>query len=570
MRETVRRLLRERHVDLVRFAYLTLDDGDTAPGVLLAQARRAVRRAAGKAGSSYAALRRALCAELLTGPPSPLLRPHRLLGEPMPGAAGPTRKALREASLHERLVCLLCRLEGLTPPETAAELGEHMMLGIDQVDRALASLGTASGEGTSGQRAELLAFDPTLVRVRPPLPPRRSVVAAGLAIFLAVGATGYLQQRDAPSGDPLVVNGSAWRRTSTPQLEQWPTRGPLSGDAALLRRAADAWRRDRREPPVGTIAVLYAGRVDGATVVVLRDSPGYRNAPMIADYYERRLSRGVESLNRSAGSAARLVMLGSTSRFLAPPWLTGVRVARPSDIAPRWLPVPVHDGLSDPVPWSWIGPRCQNYLVFTMTHRPATGGWPRPLLQLAARTAGSPTSRVWFRGDLARDVRGQWAALRAAACESVASLADTGDLRIGRLWQGGLPDGGGQAWLLTIDTSVPWGAPGTAALVGPDGRALSERGGTNGDYASDGNTRAAAVWWRSPRRWHLVAAGGPGVTELRVVGDLGTHRARGPDPLLTVPGPAVRHPEAQDVRELPVAQVVAVEPDGDRTLLGPA
>ncbi|MGI5165268.1 hypothetical protein ACQEU3_12995 [Spirillospora sp. CA-253888] len=569
MREAVRRLLRERHVDLVRFAYLALDDGADAPDLLLVRARRAVRQAAaGRAATSYAELRGALCAELLAGPPPARLRWFRLLAEAAPGTAGPARAALREASPHERLVCLLGRLEGLTSPEVAAELGERMMLDTWHVDRTLAELDTASGLDAAGQRAELRAFDPTLMRVRPPMP-RRRLPAVALAALLLAGTLLALQQRDDPSGDPLVVGGDVWRRTSSPLLEHWPTRGPLSGDAALLRRAADAWRRDRREPPVGRIAVLYAGRVDGAAVVVLRDSPGYRNAPMIADYYERRLSRGVESLNRLGGASGQLIMLGPTWRFLAPPWLTDVRVARPSDAVPRWAPVRVDDGLSDPVPWSWIGPRCQNYLAFAMTHRPATGGWPRPLLQLAAQTAGTPTSRVWFRGDLMRDTRAQWAALRAAACESIRSLSETGDLRIGRLWEGGLP-GGDRAWLLTIDTSVPWGAPGTAALVSPDGRALSERGRTNGDYAASGETMAAAVWWRSARRWHLVAAAGPGVAELRVVGDLGTHRARGRGPVLTVPGPAVRRPDAQDVRELPVVQVVAVEPDGDRTLLGPS
>ncbi|MFI6522378.1 hypothetical protein ACIBF1_42995 [Spirillospora sp. NPDC050679] len=574
MREAVRRLLRERHVDLVRFAYLALDGGDAAPALLLAQARRAVRRAAGKSGPSYSGLRRALCAELLAGTPPPLLRPQRLLGEAAPGDPGPVRKALREASPHERLVCLLCRLEGLSAPETAAELGEHMMLDVGQVDRALAGLDSASGVDAAGQRAELLAFDPTLVRVRPPLPPRRRFTAAGLALLLAAGAPAYLRQGGGPPADPLVIPGSVWRSTSSPQLEHWPTRGALSGDAALLRRAADAWRRDRREPPVGGIAVLYAGRVDGATVVVLRDSPGYRNPPMIADYYERPLSRGVESLNR-LGGAGRLIMLGSTRRFLAPPWLTDVRAARPADGTPRWTPVPVDDGLSAPLPPDWFERRCQNYLAFTMVHRSATGGPRRSLVQLAAHGPDSPSPRVWFRGRLADDARAQWAALRAAACESIASLTDTGltetgDLRIGRLWEGRLPDGGGRAWLLTIDTAVPWGSPGTSALIAPDGRALSERGGTNGDFASSGETMAAAVWWRSARRWHLVAASGPGVSELRTVGDVGAHRARGRGPVLMAPGPAVRRPDPQDVRELPVVQVVAAEPDGDRTLLGPA
>jgi len=56
--------------------------------------------------------------------------------------------------------------------------------------------------------------------------------------------------------------------------------------------------------------------------------------------------------------------------------------------------------------------------------------------------------------------RFRWAALRAVACGAV-TLRESGDLRLGRLWSGEPPDGGGRATLLTVDGAAPGAAPGT-------------------------------------------------------------------------------------------------------------
>ncbi|MFA1538934.1 hypothetical protein [Actinomadura monticuli] len=46
----------------------------------------------------------------------------------------------------------------------------------------------------------------------------------------------------------------------------------------------------------GSVVLPRAGRADGASLVVLRAPPGSRDAPGVAQYFERRLSRGVESV----------------------------------------------------------------------------------------------------------------------------------------------------------------------------------------------------------------------------------------------------------------------------------
>src|SRR5688500_14126046 len=92
--------MRRRYADLVRLAYLALDDGATTPETVLATARRAVRQSARAGpGASYAHLRRRLALELLTQPPHhrrPLLL-RRLFFEPAATTPTPLRKILQRS-----------------------------------------------------------------------------------------------------------------------------------------------------------------------------------------------------------------------------------------------------------------------------------------------------------------------------------------------------------------------------------------------------------------------------------------------------------------------------------------
>ncbi|GAA3973139.1 hypothetical protein GCM10023085_64480 [Actinomadura viridis] len=562
---------REHYAALLRLAYLVLDDGD-AP---LTRARRAAAQAARVRHGGYEARRSRLVAILLTDPPAGRPRTHRLFFEPARTSPGPVRAALLELSPHERLAYLL-RRDGLTAPEVAAELGAHLRFrtGFRDVDRATAAVDDRTGLDEAAQRAEIEAFEPDLVRLRPPpaVPPAwRAAVAAVLAAALLAAGLALTRPGDVP-GEPAAIDPRAWQATRTPTIGEWPAQGGLRHDAGLLRRAADAWRADLRHPPLGRVVVLYAGRVDDASLVVLRDSSGPRDAPSVAQYFERRLSRGVESVRRLGTGEGQVIMLGMTWRYLVPPWLRDVRAAMPSERSPDWRPVAVQDGLSDPLPWHWFTPRCQNYVAFRMTYRPDAGGRPRTVTQLVSHNPGSAAPQVSFSDPPEQKERFRWAALHAVACEAAASLSESGDLRLGHLWSGELPDGGGRAMLLTVDASSPRGAPGTSILISDGGRALSERGRTNSDTTSSTATMAAALWWRSPRRWHLVAAAGPNVTRLKATGELGSHEKAADRPggatLLVVPGPREGATPPEKAR-LPVVQVVAYESDGDRTLVNP-
>ncbi|TDD72148.1 hypothetical protein E1293_33020 [Actinomadura darangshiensis] len=547
---------REHYARLLRLAYLVLDDGD-AP---LMRARRVATVAVRARRGGYPAMRTLLVATLLTGPPAGRNRLHRLVFEPARTSPGPVRTALLRLPPHERLAYLL-RRDGLTAPEVAAELRPHVEVDFADVDQAIAAVDGRTGLDEAEQRAEIEAFEPDLVRLRPP-PVRRAAVALLLVPLLAVAGF-VLTRPDDKRGGLAAIDPRAWQTTATPTIDHWPAQGGLRHDAGLLRRAADAWRAGD-EPPRGRVLVLYAGRVDGASLVVLRDSPGRRDAPSVAQYFERRLSRGVESVRRLGTDAGQLIMLGMTWRYLVPPWLRDVRAAMPSGRSPAWRPLAIRDGLSDPLPWNWFRPRCQNYVVFQMTFRPPAGQ-PQAVTQLASNDPRSAAPRVWFRTP--SEERFRWAALHAVACEGATTLSESADLRLGRLWSGDLPDNGGKATLLTVDPSAD--APGTSILISDSGRALSERGRTNSDTTSSTGTMAAALWWRSSRRWHLIAAAGPNVTRLKTVGELGTHETTaarpGETPLLTVPGP----PAGTPASHLPVVQVVAYEPDEDHTTVTP-
>ncbi|TDC57556.1 hypothetical protein E1281_04385 [Actinomadura sp. KC345] len=557
---------RAHYAGLLRFAYLVLDDGD-AP---LTRARGVAARAARVRHGGYPAMRARLVAILLTGPPPGRLRPERLLFEPVRTPPGPVRAALRELPPQDRVAYLL-RRDGLTAPEVAAEMSIHLRTDFRDVDEATAAVDDRTGLDEAAQRAEIDAFEPDLVRLRP-TPGRRPALAAVLAAVL-LAVTGFvLAQRDERPGEPVAIDPRAWRATGEPTIDEWPAQGALRHDTGLLRRAAGAWRAHDRHPPLGRVVLLYAGTVDDASLVVLRDSPGPHDTPSVAQYFERRLSRGVESVRKLGTGAGQLITLGMTWRYLVPPWLRDVRAAVPSRNAPAWAPLAVRDGLSDPLPWPWFTRRCQNFVAFRMAFRPAIGEG-RTITQLASHDPASAAPRVSFRDPPEQPERFRWAALHAVACDGGKTLTESGDLLLGHLWSGDLPDGGGRATLLTVDTSSPESTPGTSILISGDGRALSERGRTNSDAVSSPRTLATVLWWRSSRNWHLVAAAGPDVTRLKTVGELGTHEKKANRPggtrLLTVTGPSTGGGPRETDR-LPVVQVIAYELDGDRTIISPS
>ena len=59
-------------------------------------------------------------------------------------------------------------------------------------------------------------------------------------------------------------------------LFDWPARGPLARDTALVTAAERAWRDGGARPPAGAVSLLWAGRISGGPTVLLqgRDRDG--------------------------------------------------------------------------------------------------------------------------------------------------------------------------------------------------------------------------------------------------------------------------------------------------------
>jgi hypothetical protein len=585
----VRAILERRYSDLTRIAYLVLDDGQTRSGALLSAARHLVQSTAARSwaahesapdsGETYAELRRRLAGRLVAEP-TPLLRLGLRYGFRPPAAApapeGRTRTMLRKLSRHERLVYVLARVEGLGAADVEGELASHLAVTVDDVARTLAGVDAATGLDAGAQTAELRAFDPTVVRLRPS--PRGSgrryvITAAALAVLLAAGSAGYAARREGPRpGDPLLVADNLWRREQTPDVTVWPTRGDRTTDLGLLRRARDSWQRVPRTPPVGQIYVLFAGDLGDSTTVIMRDSPGNRSEPLVAHYVERPLSRGVESVRELSYGAHDVILIDALSnRFLVPPWRPSLRVSPLNTPRPQWRDLRVRAGVSDPLPWSWFDVECQFYVAFQAAER--TAAQTQTITMLASHVSASATPRIAFRvpdrpqryDDTALDSQARWAAVRALACDGGVSLQESADLRVGELWRGELPDDGGAARMLTIERSGGSGDQIDGAVLVADDARTRGYGDSNSDHVLRADELAAAVWWRSRRssRWYLVVAAAPRVPRYYLLGELGRHEPRGRSFVLRGPVGAV------DVDKRPVVQVVVHEPDGDRSVIMP-
>jgi hypothetical protein len=570
--------------DLIRIAYLVLDDGTARPGALLATARRVVQQAAGRAlvtpgpVETYQELRRGLLPRLVRDPPAARLSLRRapVPGQDAPGSSGRTRAALRRLSRHERLVYVLARVEGLAPRDVDGELAQCLVITADDVTRTLTQIDTATGLEAAEQTAELRAFDPTVIRLLP-APGRgrwhgRLLALITLTALVAVLTGGYAVWRQTPrTGDPVLVKASLWRHERNPDVAVWPTEGGRKWDLALLRRARKSWLHDPRMPPMGRLFVLYAGDLGDTTTVIMRDSPGIRSPALIAQYVERPLSRGVESVRELGIGSDDLILIDALSnRYLVPPWLTDWRVAPLGLPHPEWHALPVHGGVTDPLPWSWFDVRCQFYVAFQAVDRSSPTA--RTITRLASHVSASATPGITFRvpgraryDDTALGDQARWDAVRALSCTGGASLQDSADLRVGQLWRGRLPEHGDSARIFTVERSGGAADQTDQALLVDDKSETIGYGDTNGDRVLWADELAAAVWWRpvGAHRWYLIVAAAKDVPRFYVVGELGRHEPRGRS--LVLAGPK----QDSHIDQRPVVQVVVDEPDGGRSVVTP-
>ncbi|WP_107422062.1 hypothetical protein [Streptomyces lushanensis] len=243
----------------------------------------------------------------------PPLLPHVWGLRLFPHSGGADELALDQRlsglSSAARAAFVLRGLEKLPEGEVRRALGAA---GVRDADTALAQaagLRTVGAVGTA-DAAELLnspEFDPCSLQARPTdLMRRRRRAGAALAAAAATvvcgalfglpgkgwgpdGAAAPAYARNPASEaalDPARVRRvapTAWETSARRDFSVWPARGALAGDRELLRRALAVWTRPGAAvrvtatpetppgPPMGPPQLLYAGRVDAASVVLFHD-----------------------------------------------------------------------------------------------------------------------------------------------------------------------------------------------------------------------------------------------------------------------------------------------------------
>lgn len=288
-------------------------------------------------------------------------------------------KALSEVSAAARAACALRGWEGMADEEVRRTLEAA---GVPEPSAALAeSRAVRLPAGGGDQRAPGPSeFDPCSLQARPTdllrrRQHRRAVLAAVGAVVVCgalLGLPGDSWGPDGAAAPPYARNpaaekalepgaltrapAGAWKEASRADFSVWPARGDLTHDNALLRRALAVWARPGAKvmvavtpgtpagPPSGPPHLLYAGRVDGARVVLLYD--GWR----VVRYAEREgadSGGAVLDIARVDGvetaEAGVLVISRSDSnvRYLTAPWISRaaeVDLLQPDDQGRRLAP----------------------------------------------------------------------------------------------------------------------------------------------------------------------------------------------------------------------------------------
>lgn len=223
----------------------------------------------------------------------------------------------------------------------------------------------------------------------------KATVAAGAAVLLCgtllalpgggwgpdgPAAPAYAQNPAARSAlDPGQVRRiapAAWRTSSRTDFSVWPTRGPLADDRALLRRALAVWARPGASvqvsatpatpsgPPMGPPQLLYAGTVDGASVVLFHD--GLR----VVRYAEPAAGGKVAALDFARvdgadATASDALVVGRSDgnvRYLTAPWVR--RTAVRELLAPTAPARPLRrdaDGVTEPLASPAMARDCRSW-----------------------------------------------------------------------------------------------------------------------------------------------------------------------------------------------------------------
>lgn len=495
-------------------------------------------------------------------------------------------QALSKVSGAARAAYALRGLEGMTDAEV------RRMLTAAGVRDPLAALSDADAvRGPSGNRARALLssaeFDPCSLQARPTDLMRRrqhgrAALAAVVAVVICGGLLGLPDGSWGPDGaaapsyarnpsaekalDPgelIRVSPGAWKRSSRADFSSWPARGDLTGDRGLLRRALAVWARPGRQvtvsatrgtpagPPAGPPHLLYAGRVDGASVVVLHD--GLRVAryaePEGADEGGAVLDLARTDGAEAASAAALVVSRSDTNvRYLTAPWVARAAEAdllRPED---RGRALKRED---DGVTAAVTGPdarsrACTRWPGLLLTDR-ASGGADNPAPRLYTDLGELTAVRLTGGSPGGQPSEATGSAARAALARTVCGLRTMvgGGVRSVNSWQFArqlLPDGGGVAsWSCTRGET--WRGQG-AAVVGnflppseePDEPALvsARAAGTTACGPRQPHAVSGVSWKSSTGDRYVLAAGSRHVAGISAAGRGGPYGSS-PGRTLTLP-----------------------------------
>ncbi|BCJ34005.1 hypothetical protein Athai_15080 [Actinocatenispora thailandica] len=411
-------------------------------------------------------------------------------------------------------------------------------------------------------------MDPTVVRLRAPDPSALRLrgaaigtiaLAAAVALAVTAGLVLHRAGRPAarrpaattPAAATHLVDAGAWRGSFHPGVQLWPSRGELTGRTALIQRAARSWTATAAATGAGSggggsaavpaprasASVLYAGNLDGHTVVLLSDGRS------LARYTERHGDgrTEVDQAPRAdvyAASALRLATTAAGTRYLLAPW---VRRAQWGSTAARWHRLTIHNGVSGPVaappsrPGCWRGPVLRLTAVGADLDEPIavgdTGAAAMPHLMYIPPV---PPPHITRPHELTYQ-DGPQVFQEMSCSEDHAAGADS--MTNWRFWAGQLPEAVDASWVCLRVDQADGSGDSTSALV-PDGDAPIVVARTTSGHACTRLAKdlVATAWWQAPSgQWYFLAAGSRHVASITVDGQsrdgrftaLGPYRAKG-------------------------------------------
>ncbi|MGW0807692.1 hypothetical protein [Nonomuraea sp. NPDC002799] len=536
MRRSIRasRSLARPYRDLVWLAYLTLSPTLGEERRLVLAHRLAAAELARHTGRDQVRLRQALLRRtlrILIMPWSGRLSRMEAVPALTRGADVAFTDELNKLRSAARAAYALLRLEGRPEGEVRTILAGAGVPNPATALTAVTTLEARFGDGAATMFRP--AADPTLARCYARPANRRvrlGLRAAGIVCLLAATAMVPLlidepgravTPRPPAAPAAVTVPPGAWRGGTDLDLDTWEARGGLIADRALVTRALRAWgKRDGQ--------LLYAGRLDGTAVVLLRRDE------RVARYTETggngTLAVFPQPRTKADGtSPLKLTTTGEGSRYLLPPWVREVSAAPLAGSAPSWRKVAVTEGVTAPIKavadrTCWQGP------VVRLRAPEIAHGLPYTMLDLGRLSLANayyqppPPAGINRYGPSELDtVPGGFTAWKGLGCAIERPENEVQAATAWEFWSGGLPEGAHGRWICLRLTDASGGNSVRGVLFSTQrGRTTSQTTGVRTNSWDCSRLRrdvVAGLWWRAPSgKSYYVAAGSRRVVRITLNG----------------------------------------------------